>query len=85
MSQTDIWTNSINSDFIGLAAVLTNSTYDREIFVINMMRLSGRHTAENVKIAIEELVNRFKFDKSKINGWLHFDFLFKFNLSYLKI
>ncbi len=33
-----------------------------------MMRMPGRHTAENVKIAIEELLNRFKFDKSKING-----------------
>jgi hypothetical protein len=54
---TDIWTNKQNRDFIALCAVVTNSDFEREILVINMMRMVGHsHNSENIKSAIEEMV-----------------------------
>jgi hypothetical protein len=64
----DIWTNAVNADFIGLAAVLTNEKLEREVHVINMMRMPGPHCAEVIKSAVEAMVNRFDFDKSRIHG-----------------
>ena len=64
----DIWTNTVNADFIGLAAVFTDSQLEREVHIINMMRMPGPHCAENIKIAVEKMVNNFEFDKSKIHG-----------------
>jgi hypothetical protein len=65
---TDLWTNRANSDFIAVAASCSNSCFDREIFIIDMVRMEGRHTAENIKKAIEIMINKFEFDKSKISG-----------------
>jgi hypothetical protein len=65
---TDIWTNKIMADFIGLAAVIVNKFKEREFFVIGMMGMPGNHTAENVKYAIEHLVNNYKFNKLKCHG-----------------
>jgi hypothetical protein len=37
-------------------------------FVLNIIQMPGRHTADNVKLAIEKIINdkKFDFDKSKI-------------------
>ena len=54
----DIWTNGSNSDFIALVAVLTNSDFEREFLIMDMMRMPGEsHNAENLKVAIEKMVN----------------------------
>jgi hypothetical protein len=70
----DIWTNNVNSDFIGLAAVVTDPKLNRELHVINMMRMPGPHSAEVIKTAIEQMVNRYDFDKSKIKCMLCYFF-----------
>ena len=54
------------TDFLGLAMVITNDCFKKEIIVTNIERLNGDHTAENVKNNIELMINKFKFDKSKI-------------------
>jgi hypothetical protein len=55
---TDLWSNTQTTDFIGLCGVLTSHPFEREILVIDMMRMPGkRHTAENIKFAIERMVN----------------------------
>lgn len=59
---------------MGVAASIVNSSLDRETLVIGMDLMSGTHNAENIKAAIEVIVNRFKFDKRKIKG-----IIFKFN------
>ena len=42
---------------------------DKETIVIGMMRMPGNsHNAENIKIAVETMVNKYDFDKSKIYG-----------------
>jgi hypothetical protein len=76
----DIWTNQVSADFIGLAVVLTNSFFEREILVINMMRMPGSHDAENIKYSIEKMINFFDFDKSKAKS-LYFSFNFDSKLN----
>ena len=54
---TDLWCSKQNRDFIALCAIITNSSLEREILVLDMMRMVGdSHTAENIKIAIEKMV-----------------------------
>ena len=65
---TDIWTNKQNTDFIGLAAVVSNQLGEKSILVIGMMAMVGSHSAENIKKCIEEMINQYKFDKKKLNG-----------------
>jgi len=68
---SDIWTSPEMLDFIGLAANITTSAFEKEVVVIGMMRMPGSYCAENIKTSIEAMVNRFALDKSKINGMLH--------------
>lgn len=63
----DIWTNKIMADFLGLAALIKNANDKQELIVIGMQSMND-HTAENIKEAIENLVNRYKFDKNLISG-----------------
>ena len=65
---SDIWSNRAMLDFMGIAATLMNKEGKREIMTIGMTRMSGGHCAENIKKAIEEIVNRFVFDKRKLIG-----------------
>jgi hypothetical protein len=54
---TDLWCNTQTSDFIGLCAVLTTPSFEREMLTVDMIRMPGkRHTAENIKVAIEQMV-----------------------------
>ena len=36
--------------------------------MIGLQSMDGDHTAENIKEAIENLVNHYKFDKNLISG-----------------
>ena len=65
---SDIWTNKQMLDFLVLSANIINNNFEKKAIVIGMMLMPGNHCAENIKIAIEELVNRYSFDKSKIHG-----------------
>lgn len=64
----DLWTNKANIDFIAIAACTIDNFFDREIFVLNMMPIEGAHTAENIKKHIEDMINVFDFDISKISS-----------------
>ena len=55
-------------DLMGLAACITNETFDKETIVIGMMLMPGPHCAENIQMAVENLVNKYDFDKTKIIG-----------------
>jgi len=65
---TDLWTNTIKADFIGLAAVLTDNSLNHELVVIGMMKTPGSHNSETIKKSVETMVNNYTFDKSKIIG-----------------
>jgi hypothetical protein len=65
---TDIWTNKKNEDFIAVSASLVFEGFVKEVVTIGMLLMEGAHTAENIQISVEKLVNRFKFNKAKIIG-----------------
>jgi len=56
------------SDYIGLSASLRYESSQKEVIVIGFERMTGRHTAQNVKSAIEKILNSYSFDKKKISG-----------------
>lgn len=57
----------MQSDFIAVGAALMNDSFEREIVILNMMRMTTNHTAEHVKECVESMINGFDFDKRKIN------------------
>lgn len=63
----DIWVNKMQSDFIAVGAALMNDSFEREIVILDMMRMTTNHTAEHVKECVENMINGFNFDKRKIN------------------
>ena len=65
---TDLWTDFQMTDFIALAALIVDQDWNKEFLILDMKEMEGKHNAENVQIAIEKIVNKFDFDKSKIKG-----------------
>ena len=62
----DLWSSTSMADFLALAVSMIYSDFKRETIVIGMERMEGRHTAENIKIVIEKIINEYDFDKSKV-------------------
>lgn len=65
---TDIWSNKSMENFIALCAQLINSNFEKLLIVVAIHKMDCSHSAENIKIIIEQLVNKYKFDKKKINS-----------------
>jgi hypothetical protein len=70
----DIWSSSQMVDLLGLAATIMYKNFEFECLVIGLDRMIGSHNAENIKIAIVKIINRFDFDKKKIIGTLRYKF-----------
>jgi hypothetical protein len=68
---TDIWTNKQMFDFIGIAACKINVFFEREFFIIGMMLMPGDHCAEHIQEALQDAINKYDFDFSKIIGKLN--------------
>ena len=64
----DICPNVVMVDFIGVAAVCSDKTGSKETFIIGLESMDGTHTAENVKLRTEQIVNAYKFNKAKISS-----------------
>lgn len=64
----DIWSNSALQDFLAVAATITDENFNKECLVIGMIEMDCSHTAENIKSKVEIVMNRFDFDKSKIES-----------------
>ena len=56
------------ADFIGLGASIINECFESELLIIGMMGMNGNHTAENIKKALERLVNSCKCSKINFHG-----------------
>ena len=69
---TDSWSSKQQRHFIALGANLTYSTFEKETLVISMMATSGTQNAEKLKQCIEQMINEFDFNKSKIRGICYF-------------
>ena len=78
---SDIWTNKQMLDFMGIAANIIKSDFTRQTIVIGMCPMPGSHNAENIKKAIETLVNEYSFNKSILSGKINFKFYIYKSLS----
>ena len=65
---SDIWSSKQMLDFMGVAVNLIYDNFERETIVIGLDLMPGIHNAENIKIALENIVNCIKFDKVVISG-----------------
>lgn len=65
---TDIWSNKALKSYIALGANLVNANFEDELIIISIYKMECTHTADNIKNLIELLVNKYKFDKKKLNG-----------------
>ena len=54
--------------FIGLVAIVRNKNFGKELLVFVMIEMPLRHCAEDIKKAIENIVNSNEFDYTKIKG-----------------
>ena len=65
----DRWTGPFRqTEFLGLACQLINSSFEREIIILGMEVMNNGHSAEEVKKAIENIVNKYNFDKNNCKG-----------------
>lgn len=64
----DIWTSKQMLDFMGVAANIINYKFEKQTIVIGLELMPGSHNAENIKIAIESIVNKYTFNKSVLSG-----------------
>ena len=60
------------TDFIALAALIVDQDWNKEFLILDMKEMEGKHNAENVQNAIEKIVNKFDFDKSKIKTYFNY-------------
>jgi hypothetical protein len=58
---TDIWKNISVSGYLALGARTINQNFIQELLIIGMVKMPGAHNAENIKIAIESIINKIKF------------------------
>ena len=66
---SDGWTALFsNEEYLGLCAQTINSSWEQELIVIGMVELKNGHSAEQLKLNIEYLVNQYNFDKNKVLG-----------------
>jgi len=66
---TDGWTGPFsNNEYWALCAQTVNNSWETELIVIGMVEMPKGHSAEETQIAIENMVNDYKFDKNKIIG-----------------
>ena len=65
---SDIWTNKLMLDIMGVAFNLINAKFQKKTIVVGMMVMPGNHNAENIAAALMTLVNRYQtLDKSIIH------------------
>ena len=67
----DGWVDNLNTEYLGLGAQLTNDCFEKEVIVLGFIEVIGGHCAENIKAAIETIVNKYEFDKSKVKGKIY--------------
>ena len=65
---SDIWTSKQMLDFMGVAANIINSNFEKETIVIGLQLMPGCHNAEHIKEAIQLIVNKYTFNKVILSG-----------------
>ncbi|RNA07371.1 hypothetical protein BpHYR1_034012, partial [Brachionus plicatilis] len=63
---TDFWSNTLNSQYLALACSIVYSNFQKEIRVVGMVNTNSSSNAESIKSCVEQIINQFEFDKTKI-------------------
>jgi hypothetical protein len=69
---SDIWTNKQMLDFMKIAVNIIDKYFVKHTMVIGLEIMPGRHNAENIKKAIEDIVNSYDFNKQIVSGIIQF-------------
>ena len=64
----DSWVDNLNTEYLGLGTRLTNDCFEKKVISLGFIEVIGGHCSENIKAAIETIVNKYEFDKSKVKG-----------------
>lgn len=56
---TDLWTNNNMESFIGTTAHCTDDSFNLQSVMLACQRITGKHTAENIKDSFDDVVNSF--------------------------
>ncbi|RMZ94056.1 zinc finger BED domain-containing 1, partial [Brachionus plicatilis] len=64
----DMWSNNEKEEYLAVAVSTIKKNFEKELFVIGIVRMEGRQRAEEVKSSVELIVNKFEFDKKKISA-----------------
>lgn len=64
----DLWTNFSNEQFLAVGASMIFKNFKKETRVIGMVTTNGSSNAESIKEFVEQIVNKFDFEKKKIIG-----------------
>lgn len=65
---TDIWSNKAMISYLALAAATITENFKTETFIIGFCKMPTKHNAENIKLAVEEIINELEFNKAKISS-----------------
>ena len=69
----DGWTGQFsNTEYMGVAAQLIDRNFRRENIFLGTVSMNNGHCAEQSQIAIQQIFNKYSFDKKKIIGKICF-------------
>jgi hypothetical protein len=64
----DSWSSKQQKKFIAVTVNLAYPSFEKESLVLNITITEGTQNAERIKECIEEMINGFEFNKTKIYG-----------------
>ena len=59
---TDLWTNNQQSAYIGITAHFIDENFKLQSIMLTCTRITGSHTAENIKSTFDEIINNFNLE-----------------------
>ena len=62
----DIWSSVATVPYLGLGVSVMYPNFTRETFIVGLEEMQLPQNAENCKLAVETIINKLEFDKSKI-------------------
>ena len=62
----DLWLSRSFSHFLAVGAIVKDHNLKKELLIIGFDVINQKHTAENITELIENILNKYNFDKSKI-------------------
>ena len=65
---TDAWSDASMQSFLGLGAYVESKSFESNIVILGMVQLTNGSRSEQIKEAVEAIINGYTFEKSKIKS-----------------